>query len=139
MLLVGIGFIGFSLWAATLSFFGIVLITAVIGLGGVFAWTPTTSMALGAVAKNNLAVGASILFTSSQVGAQMSQALFIVVIGSFVGGAAEQIFRTGSNPSASEISSGIFGMQVVFQLSTIVMFVGLLLALLTFRYRKSFK
>ena len=138
MLLVGIGFLGFSLWTGTLSFFGIALLSGVIGLGGVLTWTPITSMALGAVARDNLAVGASILFSTRQVGAQMSLALFIVVIGSFVGGAAEQIFRTGSNPSVSEISSGIFGMQVVFQLNTIVMFVGLLLALLTLRYRKSF-
>jgi len=138
-LLVAIGFLGLSLGTATLSIFGLLLMAGVIGVGALLAWTPTTSMALGAVGKENLAVGASILFSARQVGSQMSQGLFILVIGAFVGGAAEQIFRRGSNPSVSDISSGLFGMQTIFQLNMLVAVVGFLVALLALRYRKSFK
>ncbi len=137
--LVAIGFLGLSLGTATLSIFGLLLMAGVIGVGALLAWTPTTSMALGAVGKENLAVGASILFSARQVGSQMSQALFIVVIGSFVGGAAEQIFRRGSDPSVSDISAGLFGMQIVFQLNMLVAVSGFIVALLALRYRKSFR
>ena len=136
--LVAFAFLGLSLWTATLSFLGVALLAGLIGVGALLVWTPTTSMTLGAVEKANLGVGASILFTTRQVGSQMSQAIFIVVIGSFVGGAAEKIFRTGSSPSITEVSSGIFGMSVVFQLNMIVAFVGFAVALLAVKMRKSF-
>ncbi|MFQ6011161.1 MAG: MFS transporter [Nitrososphaerales archaeon] len=139
MFLVAIGFLGFSLWTASLSFLGLLLLAGIIGVGALLAWTPTTSMAMGAVTKENLGVGSSILFSARQVGSQMSQGLFIVVIGFFVGGAAEQIFRKGSNPTVSDISAGIFGMSVVFQLNMLVAFVGFAVALLALRYRKSFR
>jgi len=69
----------------------------------------------------------------------MSQALFVLVIGSFVGGAADQIFRRGSDPSVSDISAGLLGMQTVFQLNMLVAIAGFVVALLALRYRKSFK
>ncbi|MEK0325266.1 MAG: MFS transporter [Nitrosopumilus sp.] len=124
--LVAIGFLGLALGTATLSILGLLLMAGVIGVGALLAWTPTTSMALGAVGKENLAVGASILFSARQVGSQMSQALFVLVIGSFVGGAADQIFRRGSDPSVSDISAGLLGMQTVFQLNMLVAVAGFL-------------
>jgi len=128
--IIAVGYLGLSLRIPNLSFNELVFFVSLIGIGGFLSWSPTTSMALGAVRRDVLGVASSILFSMRAVGSQIGQAMVITILAFFVAGNLDTIFRMSGSPSVSDTSVALLGIQFVFAASVIVLVIGIGLVLL---------
>jgi len=128
--IIALGYLGLSLRIPNLSLNELVFFVSLIGIGGFLSWSPTTSMALGAVRRDVLGVASSILFSMRAVGSQIGQAMVITILAFFVVGNLDTIFRISGSPSISDTSAALTGIQFVFAASVIVLVIGIGLVLL---------
>ena len=128
--IIALGYLGLSLRVPNLPFNELVFFVSLIGIGGFLSWSPTTSMALGAVGRDVLGVASSILFSLRAVGSQVGQAMVITILAFFVAGNLDTIFRISGSPSVSDTSVALVGIQFVFAASVIVLVNGIGLVLL---------